>query len=32
MMCIPILRYNHIRDMQDSYSVSPSVFEKQVRY
>lgn len=31
-MCIPILRYNHIRDMQDSYSVSPSVFEKQVRY
>ncbi|TLD95191.1 chitin deacetylase [Helicobacter jaachi] len=32
MMCIPILRYSHIRDMQDSQSVSLANFEKQIQY
>ena len=32
MNCIPILRYTHIRDMQDSHSVSLAVFEKQIEY
>ncbi|AWK61880.1 polysaccharide deacetylase [Helicobacter cinaedi PAGU611] len=32
MNCIPILRYTHIRDMQDSHSVSLAVFEKQIQY
>lgn len=32
MMCIPILRYTHIRDIQDSYSISPAIFERQIEY
>lgn len=32
MKCIPILRYTHIRDMQDSHSISLAVFEKQIAY
>lgn len=32
MICIPILRYTHIRDMQDSHSVSLGTFEKQIQY
>ncbi|WP_300733442.1 polysaccharide deacetylase family protein [Helicobacter mastomyrinus] len=32
MMCLPILRYIHIRNMQDSHSVSLANFEKQLQY
>lgn len=32
MMCIPILRYSHIRNMQDSHSVSIEIFERQIQY
>ncbi|RDU59186.1 polysaccharide deacetylase family protein [Helicobacter marmotae] len=32
MICIPILRYSHIRDMQEPYSVSLLNFEKQIQY
>ena len=32
MKCIPILQYNHIRDMQDSHSVYLEIFEQQIQY
>lgn len=32
MKCIPILRYSHVRDIQDSHSVSLANFEKQLLY
>lgn len=32
MTCLPIIRYTHIRDMQDSHSVSVEMFEKHIRF
>lgn len=31
-MYLPIIRYTHIRDMQDSHSVSVEMLEKHIRY